>query len=344
MSDSADAKPATMYDVARLAGVSHQTVSRLLQGKDRIRPELRERIEAAVRELGYRPNLAARSLATRTSHRIGALVYDMHESGPRQIMAGANDAARAAGYFLDTVSLDPHDEAALAAGINVLEQQDLAGILAFAPTDAMRQRLEGARFRVPIYVGTEDDDGDDSTRPNANLIGATRAVEHLVALGHRDIVHVSGPADWPSARLRARACRDILASHELTLVADIAGDWSPASGFAAARRLIDAGLLSRTSAIFCANDQMALGVLAALAGAGVSVPGQVSVIGMDDIAEAAYMFPSLSSVPMNFAVQGHFALERLLAQIDGRDPVGTTSLVATQVVQRASTAPPSPAP
>lgn len=151
MPEAEDAKPATMYDVARLAGVSHQTVSSLLKGKDRIRPELRERIEAALSELKYRPNMTARSLATRTSHRIGALVYDMHETGPRQIMAGAAQAARAAGYVLDTVSLDPHDGAGLAAGIIVLEQQDLAGILAFAQrpgaTADRRGRIPGADFR-----------------------------------------------------------------------------------------------------------------------------------------------------------------------------------------------------
>lgn len=329
----------TIYDVAKHAGVSHQTVSRLLKGQ-KISPAFKLRVDQALADLNYRPNLAARSLATRQSNRIATLMYEMGELGPIKIMQSASSAARKAGYVLDIVHLDPSDNGSLDEAIAILNQLDVAGILAFAPNDRTRAQLTSAQFRVPIYFEAENDDVDlqQSDRPNFNAIGAELAMNHLLDLGHRSIAHISGPLDWPSARLRARSYRESATRHQLPDLPVFEGDWSAESGF---RRTVEIlALGSKVTAIFAANDQMALGALHALAQQGVSVPGAVSVVGMDDTPEARFYNPSLSTVPMHFDVQGRYAFEAVLARINGNDVAVKTDYVHTALIQRASTGAP----
>lgn len=331
------ARAATIYDVAKLAGVSHQTVSRLLKG-ERISPAYRERVEAALTELKYRPNLAARSLATRQSRRIAALVYEMGELGPMKILESASAAARGAGYVLDIVHMDPYDDESLSEAIDVAAKLDVAGILAFAPNDRMRAQLNQTPFRVPLYVETEDDAAEtDTNRPNFNAIGAKLAVKHLVELGHTAIAHISGPLDWPSSRLRARSYREVLQAEGLRPVPVFEGNWSAASGYEQTLKILNSE--PRFTAIFAANDQMALGALHALAQAKIPVPDAISVIGMDDTSEARYYTPSLSTIPMHFDIQGQYALESILDRISGRELPEKTEYVHTELVQRDSTGP-----
>ena len=150
-------RPATIYDVARAAGVSHQTVSRLLKGYEGIRPETRDRVDEAIRELGYRPNLTARSLTTGRSHRIAALTHEITQVGPSKILEGATMAARDAGYLLDVITLDVHDAAAIRESIDLALQFDLAGVLALSSTDEVTNAVESSTFRVPIYLATGHD-------------------------------------------------------------------------------------------------------------------------------------------------------------------------------------------
>lgn len=326
----------TIYDVAKHAGVSHQTVSRLLKGQT-ISPAFKVRVDQALAELNYRPNLAARSLATRSSNRIAALMYEMGELGPTRIMHSASTAARKAGYVLDIVHLDPLDSSSLAEAIAILNQLDVAGILAFAPNDRTRAQLTSTKFRVPIYFEAENDDDDDSRqteRPNFNAIGADLAMNHLIDLGHHSIAHISGPLDWPAARLRARSYRRAAAAHGLTDLPVLEGNWSAESGYRRTIELLDLDL--PVTAIFAANDQMALGTLYALAERGVSVPKEVSVVGMDDTAEARFYSPALTTVPMYFEKQGQYALEAVLARIHGKDVAVKTDYVHTMVIPRAS--------
>jgi LacI family transcriptional regulator len=280
----------TIYDVARVAGVSHQTVSRLLKGQN-ISPDNRVRVEKALHDLDYRPNIAARNLATRQSHRIAALMYEMTQLGPIQIMGGASAAARKAGYVLDVVTLDPFDDQSINEAIRVVNQQDVAGILAFAPNDRMRERVDSTHFRSPLYLETEADDELDS-RPNFNAIGADLATGHLLELGHVRIAHISGPLDWPSARIRAKSYTRALEARGLTPMPPFEGNWSAESGYQQTLAILSTDPL--VTAIFAANDQMALGALHALAIRGIKVPDSVSVVGMDDTPEARFYNPSLS--------------------------------------------------
>jgi len=324
---------ATIYDVARLAGVSHQTVSRLLKGDPGIRPENRERIERVLKELDYRPNLAARSLATNRSRRIGAMAYEMLEMGPSKIIQGASNAAREAGYLLDIVSLDPRSRGNIEEAIAILAQQDLAGILAFAPTDHLLEVVSEARFSVPLYVETESDDSVPGQPTSRNSDGVRQLVEHLFQLGHRRFFHVSGPVAWLSARNRAAAYDSALAERGLVSLGTVPGDWSAASGYDAARNLPrELGV----TAIIAANDQMALGVLRALAEQGLTVPGDVSVVGMDDIPEARFYSPPLTTVRLDFESEGRLAVKNLLTLIGDADSLATPILAPPLLTTRLS--------
>jgi DNA-binding LacI/PurR family transcriptional regulator len=331
-------RPATIYDVARLAGVSHQTVSRLLQGYEGIRPETRARVQAALDELDYRPNLAARSLATNRSQRIGALVYELLEVGPSKTIQGASDAARHAGYLLDIVTLDPRDDTAVEQALTVLRSQDLAGIVAFAPMDLLSDRIQRADFSVPVLLETDVDQAAAATHTSVSDSGMHQIVEHLVQLGHRKLFYLSGPLEWWASRNRMAAYEAALAEHGLVSAGTIEGSWSSASGYRAGMELpLDHGV----TAVVAANDQMALGLLRALAERGVSVPSGMSVTGFDDTPESAYYQPPLSTVRIDYEQQGRALMNRMLATLGGDRPVEDKQPDAPILVQRDSTAPPA---
>jgi LacI family transcriptional regulator len=319
--------------VAALAEVSHMTVSRYVQGQTSIRPDRRERIERAIAELGYQPNLTARSLATNRSHRIGALVYEMAELGPMRILDGATARAREAGYLLDVVSPDPTNDRAIAEAVALLNQSALAGVLVFAPTDGVLAALADVRFSVPVLVESEAT-GEDAGGPTFNEAGVRLAVEHLVELGHRSFFQIAGPDGWLASRGRSRGYHAALAAHGLTSAGTAVGDWTAGSGHEAGLAVpVDAGV----TAVVAGNDQMALGALAALADRGVRVPGDVSVVGFDDIPEAQYFRPALTTVRLDFVAQGRLMVERLLDAIDGASGPRREEL-RPELVTRSSTA------
>lgn len=303
---------ASIYDVAKRAGVSHQTVTRVLRGFEGIRPETRRRVETALAELEYTPNPVARALATNRSHRIGALVYELLQLGPGETIQGAANAARDAGYVLDIVAVDPFDDASVEQAFTALRQQDLAGILAFAPMDLLADRLNEARFRVPVLI--EDDTAvyKGTGRDNISRQGMDLLVGHLAALGHREIAHVSGPLSWAESRNRRSAFKRSLRVRGLEAAAIVEGAWTAESGYRAAR-VLD---LDAATAVVAANDQTALGVLRGLAERGVSVPGDVSVTGFDDMPESAYFAPPLTTIRPDYAGRGRAFTARMLAELD----------------------------
>jgi DNA-binding LacI/PurR family transcriptional regulator len=307
-------RAATMYDVARLAGVSHQTVSRVLNGEPGIRPATRGRVEAAIASLEYRRNPAATALASRRSHRIGALVSGLMEGGPSKFIDGASAEAHEAGYVLDIVSLTVGDDRVISDALALLEQQDLAGILAFSPSDRLRDALGRMQFRVPVVVSTapEDDEAADDHQ-TGNAVATQLALEHLLSLGHRRVILVSGPGDWASAERRTAAYHATMVEHRLMALPVIEGDWTARSGYEAGWRIpLDTGI----TAVLAANDQMALGVLRALSERGVHVPEQMSVVGFDDVPESGYFLPPLTTVRLDFHGYGREAITTLLRAIE----------------------------
>jgi DNA-binding LacI/PurR family transcriptional regulator len=329
------AKPATIYDVAEAAGVSHQTVSRFLRGFEGIRPQTKQRVVDALERLNYRPNLSARSLTTGRSHRIGALTHEISQVGPSKILQGASAAAREAGYLLDVVTLDVGDLASIEEALELVMQHNLAGVLALASTDEMTEAFERTEFRVPAYIAAEEDDALSGNPSQLTSVGFPALIEHLASLGHRRFLHIAGPATWSAARNRSRAYEAAIERRGLHSEGILTGDWSAQSGFEAIRRIsTDLG----ATAVVAANDQMALGAMLALTERGISVPGDVSVTGVDDIPEAAFFSPPLTTLRVDFAAQGRTAVQELLGQINRTTPP-RGAVLASELIPRRSTGP-----
>jgi DNA-binding LacI/PurR family transcriptional regulator len=329
-------RAATIYDVAEAAGVSHQTVSRLLRGFKGIRPETRARVEAAIAELQYRPNPAARSLKNGRTQRIGALTHDLTEVGPSKALDGASHGAHDAGYLLDVVSIDPRDPNAIEQAIQILRQQELAGVMVFAAADALAAAVEHAGFAVPVIVGAEVDEAPHAAPVTPSGRGVELLVEHLFGLGHRKFLHVAGPGGWISARNRAVAYTRALEARDVKSCGVVEGDWSAASGYAAGHRIPVDGSVT---AVLASNDQMALGVIRAITERGIRVPDDMSVVGFDDMPEAAYFRPSLTTVSLDHHRGGRAAIARLIAQIEGRDEEPDLKVPRPQLQVRESSGP-----
>lgn len=310
-------KAPTIYDVARLAGVSHQTVSRHLRAMPGISKETRSKVDRAVGQLGYRTNTTARALATNRSKRIGAVVFELTEFGPSAIVKGAASAARKAGYLLDIVSLDGSDHTSISAAVDVVTEQDFAGIFAVGPAAMIHRELESRAFTVPVSLEAEEVDSPFDPPHSLNGQGAELAVDELIAMGHSRIGHVGGPLGWTSTTNRELAYWRALTRRGLPTVPVVRGDWSARSGY-------EAGLAwpleLETTAIFVASDQMALGLLSALRDRDIPVPDQISVVGFDDIPESEFMAPPLTTVRLDFFDLGVRRIDGLIAQIQGTEP------------------------
>lgn len=331
---AAPAKPATIYDVAQVAGVSHQTVSRFLKGFEGIRPETRERVVRALDELGYRPNLTARSLKSGRSHRIGALTHDLSQVGPSRVAEGASAAAREAGYVLDLISLDVRNPRAIEESLELITQHDLAGVLALSNTDEMTRAFETTEFRVPAYIHTEADDAITNQPSDLAGMGIAALMSHLAELGHRTLLHIAGPQNWAASRNRVRAYELGLARHGLRSAGVLVGDWSARSGYEAIASLAEIP----ATAIVAANDQTALGAMLALKERGLRVPEDVSVVGIDDIPEAAFFDPPLTTVRIDFDSRGRQTLLTLLAQIEHTE-IRTVDVPPPRLIVRRSSGP-----
>jgi DNA-binding LacI/PurR family transcriptional regulator len=328
-----------MADVARLAGVSHQTVSRVVNGQDNLRPETRERVEQAIRQLGYRPNSAARALVTRRSATIGVIGSKSGFWGPSTVHRTIQAAGREQGYFVSSANLQDLSRQEIDRAIDHLRDQSVEGVVLIAAHDAAIEAARAAQANgVPVVV-VEGDRAQARWSVGVDQVaGAAMATRHLLDLGHTEIVHVAGPPRWTESRGRLMGWQRATYDAGLLPRPPVIGDWSAASGYAAGLAIAaDASV----TAVFCANDQMALGVLRALSEAGRPVPsraagdGGVSVVGFDDIPEAGYLIPPLTTVRQDFTAVGRRAIEILQAAMG--DLPTPEALIAPELVVRAST-------
>ncbi|TQL84561.1 LacI family DNA-binding transcriptional regulator [Microbacterium saperdae] len=318
-------------DVAALAGVSRQTVSRVLNDHPDVAPETQERVRAAMTELGYRINNAARALGTRRSRTLGVLASDALQYGPSRSIAALEASARDAGYWVSAAFADAGDAAAVVAAVDHLVAQGVEGIVVVAPHARTLAVLDDLRIDVPVITLHSAGQGARGLSVD-QAAGARLAVAALADAGHTRIAHLAGPADWLEAESRADGFAAELAARGLDAGPVIEGDWSAGSGYAAVAAVRSSGV----TAVFAANDQMALGLLGGLHEAGLSVPGDISVVGFDDIPDAAYYWPQLTTVRQDF---DELARRAVAAVIGG---VATEALapVAPELIARASVAPP----
>jgi len=330
------ARAATIFDVARLAGVSHQTVSRVLNDLPNVRPATRVRVEDAIKQLRYRPSPAARALVTRRSRTIGLITTGNPDYGPSSILLGFTEAARHARYLVSISSMLETDVASMRAAVELLLGQNVEAIVLIAAHRGALEAIQGIDLGVPLVAVESSGRVGFHSVSIDQFRGGYDATSHLIALGHRDIVHVAGPEDSMDATERVRGWRAALSEHALVAREPLVGDWSPASGFRIGLELADD--VSFT-AVFSANDQMALGVMHALGTRGIRVPEDVSVMGFDDIPEAEHFTPPLSTVRQDFGELGRTVMSTLLAVIqDGSLEEAPHPLA--QLVERESTAAP----
>ncbi|KQU31149.1 MULTISPECIES: LacI family DNA-binding transcriptional regulator [unclassified Rhodococcus (in: high G+C Gram-positive bacteria)] len=327
-----DGRPPVMADVARLAGVSHQTVSRVINGQNNLRPETRERVQRAIDQLGYRPNRAARALVTKRSATIGIIGSKLGFWGPSTTHRTVQSAAREAGFSVSAVSLTTLSRDELVDAMHHLHDQGVEGIVLIAATDDAVAAARSEEAVVPVVVVEGDPLTSRWTVGIDQVGGARLATRHLVDSGHRRIAHLAGPLGWAEARAREQGWREVLDEAGLPWTPPLRGDWSARSGFERGSRL---AADPDVTAVFCANDQMALGLLRAFHEHGRRVPEDVSVVGFDDIPEAAYLIPPLTTIRQNFTEVGRRAIEILRAAIDGTG--GPETQIAPELVVRAST-------
>ncbi|SQD96793.1 Transcriptional regulator, LacI family [Parafrankia sp. Ea1.12] len=333
----ASGRPPALTDVARLVGVSHQTVSRVVNNHPGVRPRTRERVLAGLRELGYRPNPAARALATGRSRTLGVLALTGTLYGPTSTLYAVEQAARAADYQVTVVSLHSLDPGAVRQALGRLLAGGIDGVVAIAPLLDATDALSAVATRLPLVAVEGRPDGNIATVSVDQEHGARTATEHLLAAGHPTVRHVAGPSDWYEGAGRIAGWRAALEAAGAAVHPPLAGDWTARAGFAAGRQLAREPDLT---AVFVANDQMALGVLRALREGGRRVPEDVSVVGFDDIPEAAYFSPPLTTLRQDFTEVGRQSLRSLLEQVETGATGRAHVVIPPELVLRRSTAPP----
>ncbi|OYO17042.1 LacI family transcriptional regulator [Enemella evansiae] len=327
----------SIRDVAKAAGVSYQTVSRVLNDLPDVAPATRTKVLAAVDELGYRRNLTARNLATNRSTTIGIVTDDSPRLGPVSTLMALEKAARQRGSNCSVVTVAEPYADTVPTALRGLEEVGVHGIVVIAPVVSAAAAVRAARVRTPLVLiaaGEDSAPGLLAFAENQEL-GARIATQHLLRLGHTDIVHVAGSQDWFDGRTRLRGWAAEM--REAGLPADrwYESDWTPRFAYEVGKKLVVEGL---PTAVFAASDHMALGLLRAFAESGVRVPEDVSVVGYDDAEGSDFYFPPLTTVRQDFMGLATRSLELLDKPTD--DPFGDEPPTEPLLQIRQSTARP----
>ncbi len=328
----------SMADVAKLAGVSSQTVSRVSNGHPNVVESTREQVLAAMRELGYRPNSAARALRYGEFRTIGVIMFSLVSTGNSRTLEAIAGQAAAEGYAITLMPVAAPTQDEVLGAFTRMGELAVDAVIVIMEVHL----LDSVTVTLPqgVHVVVVDSDaGDRYTVVDADQAdGARQAVGHLLELGHHTVWHVAGPVESFAAERRAAAWRAVLTAAGRPVPPIRHGDWSVESGYTIGLQIADE---PECTAVFAANDQMAMGLLRAFHERGVRVPGDISVVGFDDIPDtAAWFIPPLTTVRQDFAEVGRRCVQGVLAQIRGEAPPPGTTLVPTTLVVRASTAPP----
>lgn len=325
---------ATIVEVARLASVSHQTVSRYLKfNGEGLKPATRERVESAIEELNYRPNLLARSMRTRTTGRVAVLIPTL-AFNPARMLAGATTTAHQAGYSVEVISPEGGATARTERILDLADTRQVDGIVSLSPV--LTDRIEKLVTDIPVVVSEDFDDEMRGIGDLADAAPVSELISRLAELGHRRFFHVSGAAQFASARARATEFLESVERLGLESAGVHEGDWSGESGITAVHSLPSH---RPPTAIIAANDLVAAGVMRGAAERGWDVPGEVSVTGWDNNQIGLFMTPALTTVDVSLEQIGARAMTRLIGTLRNEEPVfGDEPL--HHVIWRESTAAP----
>ncbi|MDI1289954.1 MAG: LacI family DNA-binding transcriptional regulator [bacterium] len=333
MSENGPVRAPNIFDVARLAGVSHQTVSRVLNGLPNVRPATRERVERAILQLKYSPSPQARALVTKRTRTLGLIIPSVPDHGPNVIAMHFNIAARAARYRVDMVSAVGDDPRSVRSTVEALLGQRVDGIVLVVMDNGVLEMVRGLELSVPVVAAASTQRRSPILVSIDQYRGARLAVRHLAELGHHRILHMMGPTGATDSIERVRGWRDELAEWRLSAPEPMVGDWTADSGFQLGREIeVEPG-----SAVFASNDLMAMGLMSALRERGLSVPGDVSVVGFDDVPEAAYLYPPLTTIRQDFAALGELMMQKILIALEEHEPTTSDTPMPTRLVVRDST-------
>lgn len=333
MAEGKAARAATIFDVARLAGVSHQTVSRVLNDMPNVKPATRTRVEQAIAQLRYSPSPAARALVTRRTRTIGLVTPGTLDYGPTSIATSFNFAARAARYNVDAVSTPDNDVSAVRTAVEGLLRQRVDALVLIVVDIDVLQSIQGLQVGVPLVAAAA------TSRPHPLLVsidqyrGARAATRHLLEAGYERILHVAGSSRAPDALERVRGWRDEMSAALREVIEPEVGDWSAESGY----RIVQDLDVRPGDGLFIANDHMSIGALSALRARGLRVPEDVGVVGFDDLPESPYLLPPLTTVRQDFSALGALMMQKVLVLADEPDRVTEDTPIPTRLVLREST-------
>lgn len=330
-------KTITLHDVAKYAGVSYQTVSRVINNHASVAEETRKRVLKSIEVLNYRPNRAARSLVTNRSDTIAIISFGTAFYGPGQMLQNIMQHAKKNGFRVLPSSLRQLSHEDVKAAIDELHELLIDGIIMISPivTDFVVEIGELTGDIPFIQIDTKPKPGIASVVID-QMHGSKLAAEHLIGLGHRKIAEISGPLNWYDAIMRHQSWMETMKQYRLPCHMSVEGGWSAQSGYEGVQTLLKGG--ADFTGLVMANDQMALGAIAALNEAGIRIPEDVSVIGFDDIPESAYFIPALTTVHQDFVTLGEQSVEYLVSLIKSPKTPLHQRVLYPELVIRSSTA------
>ncbi|MFB7185529.1 LacI family DNA-binding transcriptional regulator [Streptomyces sp. NPDC056230] len=327
-----------MADVAQLAGVSSQTVSRVSNGYAGVTEETRQQVLSAMQELGYRPNSAARALKSGEFRTLGVITFSLSTTGNVRTLEAIATSAAAEGYAVTLLPVAVPTQDEVRGAFSRLEELAVDAVIVIMEVHL----LDAATINLPPHVQVvvaDSDAGEHYTVVDTDQTGGTRtAVQHLLGLGHDTVWHLAGPKGSYAAQRRTDAWQATLTHVGRRVPPLVRGDWSAESGYRAGLEL---AAREDCTAVFAANDQMALGLLRALHERDRRVPEDISVVGFDDIPEASSFLPPLTTLHQDFAEVGRLCVQAVLRKMRHDGPTHGTTLVPTRLVIRESTAPPA---
>ncbi|WP_082542876.1 LacI family DNA-binding transcriptional regulator [Microbacterium sp. Root53] len=318
VSSSRPRKP-NISDVAQVAGVSYQTVSRVLNNAPDVSAATRERIQQIIKDLGYRRSRTATALSTSRSTTIGILTDGSPRFGPVGTLMALEKVARQKGYFTTVVTVEEPYMTSVPKALDALDEVGVDGIIVIAPLLSMAAEVRSAAIHVPVEMIAAGVSSTPSlfTYSEDQELGARMATQHLIELGHTDIAHFAGSTDWFDGRVRKRGWEGAMRDAGLEPGLCVEGDWSPGWAYRTGLQLVEEGAVPR--AVFAASDHTALGLIRALSESGIRVPEDVSVVGFDDVEGSEFFLPPLTTVRQDFTALAHASIEVLLGAIEGRE-------------------------
>jgi DNA-binding LacI/PurR family transcriptional regulator len=329
----------TLRDVAKHAGVSYQTVSRVINNHPYVAEDTRLRVQQAIEVLDYRPNKAAQSLAAKHSQTLAVITFGMDYYGPAQMVTNIEYAAKAAGYDLIFANVSELHIDHIRAAMERLERWQVDGMILITPVPGIHYEEVGkGHSNIPVVLV---DAPFGSTTPSVVIdqgYGGRLVTQHLLDLGHRAFCEISGPLDWSGAAVRHQNWLQTLQAAGCKPGQSIEGDWTAIGGYHAACKLLDGG--TPFTGLVVGNDQMAMGALRALHERSLRVPEDVSVVGFDDIPEACCFEPALTTVRQDFNMLSRQSIAYLVEHIKHPDMPAEQRVIYPELIVRASTAPP----